>query len=355
LGLALSGRRHGAADQPLPDESRRAPSGERRAAVRGAAAPARRSDRLGTRPPVQSAIDRQRRKPVTCHLLAKPCDPRRRWRLGAALVLAAACSACLERPATPLHAGEEPATRPAHDAPAPAPALALVLSSGGLRGFAHLGVLKALEAHGVRPDLVVGTSVGALAGALYASGIDGAALERIVADEDFRLGAGWFGPPLGRASLDVHGFVAAHLQRQRIEQFPIGFAAVATDLQRGCLEVFNRGGAAAAVQALSALPGVFEPPRIGGRPYADGGLASPVPMRVARALGAQRVIAVDVTYPPAALQARRLERLAVPARARDDARARGAGRQRGRRAHPPGTAAGRRRDGRAPRGADRRR
>ncbi len=292
---------------------------------------------------------------MTCHLLAKPCDPRRRWRLGAALVLAAACSACLERPATPLHAGEEPATRPAHDAPAPAPALALVLSSGGLRGFAHLGVLKALEAHGVRPDLVVGTSVGALAGALYASGIDGAALERIVADEDFRLGAGWFGPPLGRASLDVHGFVAAHLQRQRIEQFPIGFAAVATDLQRGCLEVFNRGGAAAAVQASSALPGVFEPPRIGGRPYADGGLASPVPMRVARALGAQRVIAVDVTYPPAALQARRLERLAVPARARDDARARGAGRQRGRRAHPPGTAAGRRRDGRAPRGADRRR
>jgi NTE family protein len=178
------------------------------------------------------------------------------------------------------------------------PRLALVLSSGGLRGFAHVGVLKALEAHGISPDIVVGSSVGALVGAIYASGREVGEIEQAIAAPDFRLGARWQRAVLPTERTSVYGFVAHHVRHQRIEHFPIGYAAVATNLQRGCMVVFNAGSAAVAVQASTAVPGVFAPTTIGAQPHADGGMTGPVPVRVARALRAQRVIAVDVTYPP---------------------------------------------------------
>lgn len=204
------------------------------------------------------------------------------------------CAACTEQPSVPPLTGEEPGFAP----PDSAPQLALVLSSGGLRGFAHVGVLKVLEANGVRPDLVVGSSVGALVGGVYASGRDAAALERIVGDEDFRLGAGWFRWSAKETGQGVHEFIASHVLHRRIEHFPIGFAAVATDLERGCTEVFNRGSVAVAVQASAALPGAFAPTVVERRSFVDGGLTSPAPVRVARILGAKRVIAVNVTFPP---------------------------------------------------------
>lgn len=207
---------------------------------------------------------------------------------------AAALAACAEQPATPPQRGEEPFLA---EQAVPSQ-LALVLSSGGLRGLAHVGVLQALEAEGIRPDLIVGSSVGALVGAVYASGRSADELRQLVEAEDFDFGQGWLRVSFERPRQSVHDFVALHLRTQRIERFPTAFAAVATDLQAGCLSVFNVGSAAVAVQASAGLPGVFAATPIDGRPFADGGLTSPVPVHVARALGARRVIAVDVTYPP---------------------------------------------------------
>ena len=215
-------------------------------------------------------------------------------RVYVALVSMAVNTVCTEQAAVLPQAGEEPG----FSAPQRHPWLALVLSGGGLRGFAHVGVLKALDAQGIRPDLVVGSSVGALVGALYASGRDARALERLVSANGFRLGSGWFRRSAERAPMGLHAFVSAHVRHPRIEQFPIGFAAVATDLQDGRMAIFNRGGAALAVQASAGLPGAFASTMVGGRAFADGGLTSPVPVRAARALGAQYVIAVNLTCPP---------------------------------------------------------
>jgi NTE family protein len=215
-------------------------------------------------------------------------------RVYAVLVSMAVSTACTEQAAVLPQAGEEPG----FTAPQGRPQLALVLSGGGLRGFAHVGVLKALEAHGIRPDLVVGSSVGAVVGAVYASGRDARELERIVSANDFCLGSGWFRRSAEGAHLGLHAFVSSQVRHQRIEHFPIGFAAVATDLQDGGMAIFNHGGAALAAQASAGLPGAFASTMIRGRAFADGGLTSPVPVRAARALGAQLVIAVDLTCPP---------------------------------------------------------
>jgi NTE family protein len=210
-----------------------------------------------------------------------------------------ALAGCTEQSAMPAAPGEEPRlVEPGEGAPRPM-RWALVLSSGGLRGFAHVGVLQALAGQGLYPDLVVGSSVGAVVGAVYASGRSPGEIVQLVADEGFTLGAGWLRPlesPTQRSS--VHEVVLRHLREPLIEHFPTPFAAVVTDLQQGCMTVFNAGAAAIAVQASAGLPGVFAATMIDGHFYADGGLTSPVPVRVARALGAQRVVAVDVTYPP---------------------------------------------------------
>lgn len=201
--------------------------------------------------------------------------------------------------------GELPARRVTPDTepylaaqPVARPRLALVLSAGSLRGFAHVGVLQVLDANGIRPDLVVGTSAGAIVGGLYASGMDATRLRTAARTIDFDLFSGMVSARLGIGRALVHEFVGRHTRGARIEAFPIRFAAVATDLQSGCLAVFNAGDVASAVQASAAMPGVFAPAPIGGRHYADGGMVSPLPVRVARALGAEIVIAVDVTYDP---------------------------------------------------------
>jgi NTE family protein len=181
------------------------------------------------------------------------------------------------------------------------PRVALVLSGGSARAFAHVGAIKALDAAGVRPEIVVGTSAGAIVGALYAAGLAPEALEAAAAEADWSLFADI---GLRPAALGVVGtsrireFVNRKLGDRPIEALPRRFAAVATDLQAGTITVFDRGDAGLAVDASAAIPGLFEPVRIGGRLYADGGLVSPLPVDAARSLGAQFVIAVDVIYPP---------------------------------------------------------
>lgn len=181
-----------------------------------------------------------------------------------------------------------------------------MLSGGSARGFAHAGVIKALEANGLRPDLIVGSSAGSVIGALYASGLSAAelegALERLdatVFSEIAVPGLAFLPSPLGIVrSEGVHRFIDKEARQHHMEDFPIRFAAVATDLLTGEPEIFNAGDVGRAVSASSAVPGIITPPRIRGRLYGDGQLSSPLPVRTALALGARVVIAVDVIYPP---------------------------------------------------------
>ncbi len=184
--------------------------------------------------------------------------------------------------------------------------VALVLSGGAARGFAHIGVIKVLEANGLKPDLVVGTSAGAIIGAFYASGMTAAELEAVAREmgnalfTDFVLPGFGFNPgELGFVRGEkVQRFLAARLKHPHIQDFPIRFAALATDLATGTPVVFNSGDAALALVASSAVPGVIVPVRVGNKYFADGQIASPLPIRAAQALGAKIVIAVDVVYPP---------------------------------------------------------
>jgi NTE family protein len=186
---------------------------------------------------------------------------------------------------------------PSFVAPAgPAPRLALVLGSGGPRGFAHIGVLKALDDAGIRPDVVIGSSVGSMVGALYAGGMSGRDLERLAYEInvleffEFRALAG--GLATGGT---IQNYVNGKVDGRPIEQLRIPFVAAATRLSDGKLALFNHGDTGLAVRASGASPGQFEPVKIGSELYVDGDEASPVPIQAARQLGAKVVIAVDVS------------------------------------------------------------
>lgn len=193
-----------------------------------------------------------------------------------------------------------PGRLPRFEPPAPgspAPRIALVLGSGGPRGFAHIGVLKVLEENGIRPDLVVGSSVGAMVGVLCAGGYDAASLERMARDLnvmdfflEWRMLGG--GPASGAA---VQQYVNDKLGGRTLEQLPVPFVAVAARANDRKAVLFNRGDAGLAVRASGASPGQFSPVSIGEQQLVDGDEASPVPVKVARALGARFVIAVDVS------------------------------------------------------------
>lgn len=186
-------------------------------------------------------------------------------------------------------------------APAPddarRPRIAYVLGSGGPRGFAHVGALKVLENEGIRPDLIVGASVGAMVGAMYASGHNASAVEQVALNLSVLslvdITSLFRGKRVGGAS--IARFVNAHVDGKLIEQFAIPFAAIAVRATDGVLTVFNCGNAGVAVRASSAIPGNFDPVRILGVDYVDGDEHTPLPIRVARELGAQVVIAVNVS------------------------------------------------------------
>jgi NTE family protein len=177
--------------------------------------------------------------------------------------------------------------------------VALVLGGGGCRGYGHIGVIRALEKNGLRPALVVGSSAGSLVGALYAAGLTADQLEALGNRLTPNLLRDWIFPKLGIFGGDaIRRFVIEAVGERTIESLPMRFAAVATDLRSGVEKVFDRGDLGLAVQASSSAPGLMEPARIGGGFYVDGNISSPVPVGAARQLGAGRVLAVDVTFPP---------------------------------------------------------
>ena len=176
------------------------------------------------------------------------------------------------------------------------PDVALVLGGGGRRGFAHVGVFKALDAAGIRPDLVVGTSAGALVGALYAAGLKGVELEQLALSLSLRR----FVTYVPFEGMRLRGgvladFVNQHAGGRPIEKLPIAFAAVATRASDRTPAIFNRGNLGVAVRASAALVEADAEVRINGVEYIDGEHAAIVPIRIARALGANVVIAVDVS------------------------------------------------------------
>jgi len=203
------------------------------------------------------------------------------------LLIAALLSACA-------------ATPPAPPIPVPVPKpplkIALALGGGAARGFAHIGVIKALEAQGIVPDIVVGTSAGSVVAALYASGMSGFELQNLALQMEEDMLVDWTLPNRGVFKGEaLQDFINQKVKNQTLQTLPKPLGVVATDLQSGELVLFRRGNTGMAVRASSAVPGMFQPVEIGGRDYVDGGLTSPVPAQSARSMGADFVIAVDIS------------------------------------------------------------
>jgi len=205
----------------------------------------------------------------------------------APLLLAALLSAC----ATPPPAPTVPTLTPK-----PPLKIALVLGGGAARGFAHIGVIKALEAQGIVPNMVVGTSAGSVVGALYASGMNGFQLQQVALGMQEEMVTDWTLPDRGVLKGEaLQDFINQKVKNLPIQKLPKPLGIVATDLQSGEMVVFRTGNTGMAVRASSAVPGVFQPVEINGRDYVDGGLTSPVPAQSARSMGADFVIAVDIS------------------------------------------------------------
>ena len=179
------------------------------------------------------------------------------------------------------------------------PVVALVLGSGGARGYAHIGVIEVLEQHGIRPDFIVGTSAGSIVGSIYASGKSATELRDLalhlkasdVRDVEVSL-KGFFD------GKKVEDYINKQVQNTPLQKLKIPMYVVATELKDGKRTVFDFGNTGQAVRASTAIPSMFIPTKIQGVEYVDGGLVSPVPVQVARELGADVVIAVDILAQP---------------------------------------------------------
>jgi len=179
------------------------------------------------------------------------------------------------------------------------PRIALALGGGAARGFAHIGVIKALETQGIVPDIIVGTSAGSVVGSLYASGYSWADLQRLAMKLDESSLTDWAIFDRGVLKGDaLEKFINQSVAGKPIEGLKHKFAAVATDLGDGKPAVFTVGNVGQAVRASSSIPGVFAPVLIRGREYVDGGVVAPIPVHAARQLGADIVIAVDISERP---------------------------------------------------------
>ncbi|MBX9899798.1 MAG: patatin-like phospholipase family protein, partial [Burkholderiaceae bacterium] len=181
--------------------------------------------------------------------------------------------------------------------------IGLALGGGAARGFAHIGVIKVLEAQGINVDVVAGTSAGSVVGAMYAAGNNGFALQKLALEMDEATISDWSLPFFAKSSGVLKGEALQFYVNKTVAQAPIEklkkpFGAVATDLSTGLPILFQRGNTGAAVRASSAVPGVFQPVKINDRLYVDGGLVSPVPVRFAREMGADFVIAVNISSQP---------------------------------------------------------
>ncbi|WP_341890685.1 patatin-like phospholipase family protein [Variovorax sp. YR752] len=225
-----------------------------------------------------------------------PPGPRRRRAILTTLLtpLAAMLGGCA---AFDYSEPDAPLALPAPPRLDPAPRIALVLGSGGPRGYAHVGVLRVLEEAGIEPDLVVGSSVGALIGAFWASGLSATEIDRrsfeggplTVFDPSPFADRGW-----------IHGqklqdYVNRGLDGRRIEQLPRRLIVTASRREDKAGRFFLSGNTGVAVRASGAMPGIISPVGIAGVEYEDGDEAYPVPVSAARSAGAQFIIAVDVS------------------------------------------------------------
>ncbi len=179
------------------------------------------------------------------------------------------------------------------------PKIGLALGSGSARGLAHLGVIRGIEEAGIEVGCIAGTSMGALIGAIHAAGkLD--ELEAAFRGFDLKKTASFFDVVLPKSGLldgaKVSQLVRAHIHADTIEQLPIPFAAVATDIISGEEVVIRQGDVIEAVRASISVPGIFTPVRSNGHVLVDGGLTNPVPVSVARTMGADLVIAVDLNH-----------------------------------------------------------
>ena len=220
---------------------------------------------------------------------------RRRWLAAGLALFVSACQTVPPPSPTP------PSTLPPPPPPPPPrpPRIGLALGGGAARGFAHIGVIQVLEEAGIRPQLVVGTSAGSLVATLYAAGRSGAELGTLALGMDESAITDWSFPGRGV----IRGEALARYVREQtggvaIENMKLPLGIVATDLDSGQPILFQVGDPGVAVRASSAVPAVFQPVRIGDREYVDGGLVSPVPVRFARQMGAELVLAVDISSPP---------------------------------------------------------
>lgn len=223
--------------------------------------------------------------------------------LFSAALLVGCAAAPPQMPVVPVTVGlaEVPVSTPVAVVVKVPPRIGLALGGGAARGFAHVGVIQVLEEAGIRPTLVAGTSAGSLVAAIYASGKTGAQLQRVAETMEEAAIADWTLPIFSRGMLRGEAlakYVNGQVNSRLIESMPLPLGIVATDLNSGQSMLFQRGDTGTAVRASSAVPAVFQPVKISGRDYVDGGLVSPVPVRAARQMGAELVIAVDISSPP---------------------------------------------------------
>ncbi|WP_138515284.1 patatin-like phospholipase family protein [Rhodoferax bucti] len=216
------------------------------------------------------------------------------------VLVLAACATGPTGPKGSVASGPD-VTAPVGMVPKPPPKIGLALGGGAARGFAHVGVIQVLEENGIKPNLVTGTSAGSLVAAIYASGKNGAQLQRVAETMEEAAIADWTLPIFSRGMLRgdaLAKYVNWQVGSKLIEELPMPLGIVATDLNTGNDVLFQRGDTGTAVRASSSVPAVFQPVKISGREYVDGGLVSPVPVAAARRMGADFVIAVDISTPP---------------------------------------------------------
>ena len=218
----------------------------------------------------------------------------RRLALIALSLLVAGCGSA-PRVLAPIEPDLPPAVKPLKKI-----RIGLALGGGAARGFAHIGVIKALEAQGIYPEIVVGTSAGSVVGALYAAGSTGFALQKTAMEMDESTISDWAIPFFSKSSGVLKGealqtYVNKAVKNAPMEKLKLRFGAVATDLQSGQPILFQRGNTGQAVRASSSVPGVFQSVKIGDKSYVDGGLVAPVPVRFAREMGADFIIAVNIS------------------------------------------------------------
>ena len=214
----------------------------------------------------------------------------------------AGLAACGSNPPSPSAATPE-STPTAPGTPVAPIRIGLALGGGAVKGFAHIGVIKMLEAQGIQIDFITGTSAGSVVAAIYASGMSGLEMNRMALKMDEAMIADWalpfgtrFGGWLKGEALEK--YINRLVKQKPIEQMHIPLGIIATDLASGKPILFRRGNTGQAVRASCSIPGVFQPVTISGRQYVDGGLVAPVPVTYVKQMGATFVIAVNISADP---------------------------------------------------------